>query len=191
VNRNLLFAPTELGFYISLNDGGSWSRFMTDLPVGRTDEVMVHPREHDLILATHSHSVWIMDDISALEQITQPARRRTRPVQAARRRAVEGRPNERDRSARRQSGGKAKSAPPARRSRTTSRAAATQAKVTIRNTATGRAVRSCNGTSARGRESLPVGRLWTDPTGRRWPGRRRWTGRRRWRRLGRRPDPRA
>jgi hypothetical protein len=70
VNRNLLFAPTELGFYISLNDGGSWSRFMPNLPNGRMDEVIVHPRDHDLILSSHGFSVWIMDDITALEQMT-------------------------------------------------------------------------------------------------------------------------
>jgi hypothetical protein len=69
VNRNLLFAPTELGFYVSLNDGKSWSRFMPNLPVGRMDEVVVHPRDHDLILSSHGFSVWIMDDITALEQM--------------------------------------------------------------------------------------------------------------------------
>jgi photosystem II stability/assembly factor-like uncharacterized protein len=71
VNKNLLFAPTELGFYVSLNDGKNWHRFMPNLPVGRTDEVLVHPREHDLILATHSRAVWIMDDITALENMTE------------------------------------------------------------------------------------------------------------------------
>jgi len=42
---------------------------MPNLPYGRMDEVMVHPREHDLILASHGFSVWIMDDITALEQM--------------------------------------------------------------------------------------------------------------------------
>ena len=68
VNRNLLFAPTEFGFYISLDDGQNWKQFMAGLPTGRVDEVLVHPREHDLILATHSRSIWIMDDITPLEQ---------------------------------------------------------------------------------------------------------------------------
>jgi photosystem II stability/assembly factor-like uncharacterized protein len=70
VNANLLFAPTEFGFYVSLNDGGSWSKFMPGLPDGQMDEVVVHPREHDLVLATRSYSAWIMDDITALEQAT-------------------------------------------------------------------------------------------------------------------------
>jgi photosystem II stability/assembly factor-like uncharacterized protein len=71
VNKNLLYAPTELGFYISLNDGKNWHKFMPNLPTGRTDDVLVHPREKDLVLATHSRSVWIMDDISALQNMTE------------------------------------------------------------------------------------------------------------------------
>ena len=70
VNQNLLYAPTEFGFYISLNDGQSWSQFMPGLPTGRMDEVVVHPREHDLILAAHGYSVQILDDVTALEQMT-------------------------------------------------------------------------------------------------------------------------
>jgi hypothetical protein len=70
VNRNLLYAPTELGFYVSLDDGQHWDRFMPNLPVGRVDEVLVHPRDHDLILSTHSRSVWILDDVTALEHMT-------------------------------------------------------------------------------------------------------------------------
>jgi hypothetical protein len=70
VNKNLLYAPTELGFFVSLNDGKNWHKFMPNLPTGRTDEVLVHPRENDLILATHSRSVWIMDDVSALQNMT-------------------------------------------------------------------------------------------------------------------------
>jgi len=71
VNRNLLYAPTELGFYVSLDDGRNWHRFMPNLPTGRVDEVLVHPRDNDLILSTHSRSVWILDDVSALQHLTQ------------------------------------------------------------------------------------------------------------------------
>src|SRR5215831_7084984 len=73
VNRNLLYAATEMGFFVSLDDGKSWDRFMPNLPIGRVDEVLVHPRDHDLILATHSRSVWILDDATALEALTPEA----------------------------------------------------------------------------------------------------------------------
>ena len=70
MNRNLLYAPTELGFFVSLDDGKNWDRFMPNLPTGRVDEVLVHPRDKDLVLATHSRAVWILDDVSALESLT-------------------------------------------------------------------------------------------------------------------------
>jgi len=74
VNRNLLYAATEMGFFVSLDDGKSWDTFMPNLPIGRVDEVLVHPRDHDLILATHSRSVWILDDATALEALTPEVR---------------------------------------------------------------------------------------------------------------------
>jgi photosystem II stability/assembly factor-like uncharacterized protein len=69
-NRNVLYAGTEYGFYVSLNAGREWKPFMTGLPSVRIDDVMVHPRDNDLILATHGRSIWIMDDITALQQLS-------------------------------------------------------------------------------------------------------------------------
>ena len=42
---------------------------MPNLPTGRVDDVVVHPRDNDLVLATHSRGVWIMDDVSALQRL--------------------------------------------------------------------------------------------------------------------------
>jgi hypothetical protein len=72
-NRNLLYAGTEYGFFISLDGGREWKRFMNGLPTVRVDDVMVHPRDNDLILGTHGRSIWIMDDVTALQQLAQPA----------------------------------------------------------------------------------------------------------------------
>ena len=69
-NRNLLYAGTEYAFFISLNGGREWKPFMTGLPYVRIDDVMVHPRDNDLILGTHGRSIWVMDDISALQQLS-------------------------------------------------------------------------------------------------------------------------
>ncbi|MBL8980859.1 MAG: hypothetical protein JNL26_01670 [Gemmatimonadetes bacterium] len=69
-NPNLLYAGTEYGFYTSLDEGKTWKKFMTNLPVVRIDDVIVHPRDNDLVLSTHGRSVWIMDDISPLQQMT-------------------------------------------------------------------------------------------------------------------------
>jgi hypothetical protein len=69
-NPNLLYAAAEFGFFISLDDGGSWHQFMPGLPKGRIDEIVVHPRDNDLVLAHHGRGIWIMDDITALQALT-------------------------------------------------------------------------------------------------------------------------
>ena len=69
-NPSLLYAGTEFAFYVSLDEGKSWKRFMTNLPTTRFDDVLVHPRDNDLVLATHGRSVWIMDDITPLQALT-------------------------------------------------------------------------------------------------------------------------
>ena len=72
-NKNLLYLGTEYAFYLSLNGGKEWKRFMNGLPTVRIDDILVHPRDNDLILGTHGRSVYIMDDISALQQMTDAA----------------------------------------------------------------------------------------------------------------------
>ena len=70
-NRNLLYLGTEYAFYISLNGGKEWKEFMNGLPYVRVDDVIVHPRDNDLILGTHGRSIWIMDDITPLQQLSE------------------------------------------------------------------------------------------------------------------------
>jgi photosystem II stability/assembly factor-like uncharacterized protein len=69
-NRNLLYAGTEFGFFVSVDEGATWKRFMNNLPVVRVDDILVHPRDNDLVLATHGRSIQVMDDISPLQQLT-------------------------------------------------------------------------------------------------------------------------
>ncbi|MEO7363246.1 MAG: hypothetical protein ABI120_23130 [Gemmatimonadaceae bacterium] len=69
-NRNLLYAGTEFGLFISLDAGQKWEPFMTGYPTVRTDDILVHPRDGDLIVATHGRSIWIADDITPLQQFT-------------------------------------------------------------------------------------------------------------------------
>lgn len=68
-NTNLLFVGTEFGMYVSYDRGGNWTKFHMNLPTVPVDDILIHPRENDLILATHGRSIWIMDDITALEQM--------------------------------------------------------------------------------------------------------------------------
>jgi hypothetical protein len=68
-NKDLLFVGTELGVYVSLNGGQEWKRFMTGLPMVRVDDLIIHPRDNDVIVGTHGRGIYICDDISPLQQL--------------------------------------------------------------------------------------------------------------------------
>ena len=69
-NKDLLYVGTEFGLYVSLNGGGEWKEFMSGLPRVRVDDILVHPRDNDLIIGTHGRGIYILDDIGALQQLT-------------------------------------------------------------------------------------------------------------------------
>jgi photosystem II stability/assembly factor-like uncharacterized protein len=73
-NNNLLFIGTEFGAYLSFDHGKEWEPFGSNFPQVRVDDIKIHPREHDLIIATHGRSLWILDDITPLEEMTRAAR---------------------------------------------------------------------------------------------------------------------
>jgi photosystem II stability/assembly factor-like uncharacterized protein len=70
-NPNLLYAGTELGLFASYTGGKDWIRLnLKNLPNVAVHDIKIHPRENDLILATHGRSVWIFDDASPIQQMT-------------------------------------------------------------------------------------------------------------------------
>ncbi|HJY27007.1 MAG TPA: hypothetical protein VJ306_03145, partial [Pyrinomonadaceae bacterium] len=70
-NTNLLYAGTELGLFASYNGGKDWFALnLKNLPNVAVHDIIVHPRENDLILATHGRSIWIFDDATAIQQMT-------------------------------------------------------------------------------------------------------------------------
>ncbi|HEX7177872.1 MAG TPA: hypothetical protein VF240_21615, partial [Pyrinomonadaceae bacterium] len=75
-NPRLLYAGTELGLYVSYTGGGAWSFLgLKNLPHVSVHDIFIHPRENDLILATHGRSVWILDDATPVQQLTPEIRR--------------------------------------------------------------------------------------------------------------------
>ncbi|HRC85397.1 MAG TPA: glycosyl hydrolase, partial [Thermoanaerobaculia bacterium] len=66
----LLFLGTEMGLYISIDSGHEWARFTGNLPKVAVNDLAIHPREHDLILATHGRGMYIIDDISTFRQLS-------------------------------------------------------------------------------------------------------------------------
>jgi hypothetical protein len=65
--RGLLFAGTELGVWVSLDDGGAWQRLRGNLPVAPIHDLVV--KDSDLVVATHGRAFWILDDITPLRQL--------------------------------------------------------------------------------------------------------------------------
>ena len=71
VNKNLLFLGTEFGLWISVDGGANWSRFKGgDLPSVGVRDLAIHPRDNDLVIATHGRGIWIVDDITPLRALT-------------------------------------------------------------------------------------------------------------------------
>ncbi|PYP60572.1 MAG: glycosyl hydrolase [Gemmatimonadetes bacterium] len=66
--RGLLFAGTEFGVYMSLDDGAAWQPLRLNLPVVPIHDLTL--KDHDLVAATHGRAFWILDDITPLEQLT-------------------------------------------------------------------------------------------------------------------------
>jgi photosystem II stability/assembly factor-like uncharacterized protein len=67
-NPDLLFCGTEFGAFVSFDRGAHWLRLARGLPTVAVDDLLIHPRDRDLIAATHGRSILILDDITALEQ---------------------------------------------------------------------------------------------------------------------------
>ena len=67
-NADLLYLGTETGLWVSHNRGGQWTRLKANLPTTPIYEIKIHPRDNDLILATHARGVWILDDPGVIQQ---------------------------------------------------------------------------------------------------------------------------
>jgi photosystem II stability/assembly factor-like uncharacterized protein len=65
---HVVFAGTERHLFVSLDSGARWSELAADLPTTRYDDIIVHPRTKDLVLATHGRSIFILDDASPIAE---------------------------------------------------------------------------------------------------------------------------
>ena len=97
--KGLLYAGTELGVYVSFDDGGHWQPLQLNLPVSPIHDLVV--KDDDLVVATHGRSFWVLDDLTPLRQLDpaaavpevrlyhpQPAYRLHFPLEVNRRRPV-------------------------------------------------------------------------------------------------------
>ena len=69
-NPNLIYAGTELGLYATYDGGKTWIELnMKNFPRVAVHDILVHPRDNDLILATHGRSLWVFDDATPVQQL--------------------------------------------------------------------------------------------------------------------------
>ncbi len=71
VDENLLFLGTEFGLHVSTDGGRTWFEFDHGLPTASVMDLVVHPREHDLVIATHGRAAYVIDDIRPLRGLSE------------------------------------------------------------------------------------------------------------------------
>ncbi|MFN2445413.1 MAG: hypothetical protein ABR606_07510 [Vicinamibacterales bacterium] len=71
-NQDLLYVGTEFGLFVSIDRGAHWTRWK-GMPTVAIYDLVVHPRDNDLILGTHGRSFMVLDDISPLQQMSAAA----------------------------------------------------------------------------------------------------------------------
>jgi photosystem II stability/assembly factor-like uncharacterized protein len=68
-NARLLYAGTHFGLFASFDQGGHWIR-IGDIPAIRVDDLQIHPRTVDLVIATHGRSIAVLDDTRPFRELT-------------------------------------------------------------------------------------------------------------------------
>ncbi|EAQ49254.1 MULTISPECIES: VPS10 domain-containing protein [Leeuwenhoekiella] len=66
---NLMFLGTDDGLYVSIDAGANWQKWTNGFPTVPVKDLIIHPREDDLAIATFGRSIWILDDIKPLRKL--------------------------------------------------------------------------------------------------------------------------
>ena len=82
IDENLLFVGTEKSVYFTINRGKNWDKLGTKLPSVAIHDLVIHPRDGDLVAGTHGRSIWILDDISPLRKLDKKSNNLT-PIRIA------------------------------------------------------------------------------------------------------------
>ena len=66
---NLMFLGTDDGLYVSINAGDKWTKWTEGFPTVPVKDLVIHPREHDLVIGTFGRAAWVLDDIRPLREM--------------------------------------------------------------------------------------------------------------------------
>jgi photosystem II stability/assembly factor-like uncharacterized protein len=68
-NNKVLYCGTDLGVYASKDGGKTWASLQANLPATvSVQDLFIHPRDNNLVIATYGRGVWVMDDIGTIQQ---------------------------------------------------------------------------------------------------------------------------
>lgn len=71
VEPNLMFLGSDGGLYFSIDGGKNWTQWTNDYPKVSTRDLVIHPREHDLVIGTFGRAAYVMDDIRPLRVLAK------------------------------------------------------------------------------------------------------------------------
>ena len=71
IEHNLMFLGTDDGLYISIDAGTEWTKWTNGFPTVSVKDLVIQPREHDLVIGTFGRAAWILDDIRPLREIAK------------------------------------------------------------------------------------------------------------------------
>jgi photosystem II stability/assembly factor-like uncharacterized protein len=70
VNGNLLFAGLEFGIYFTIDGGSHWTQLAAGIPTAQARDITIQRRENDLVVGTFGRGAFILDDYTALREVT-------------------------------------------------------------------------------------------------------------------------
>jgi photosystem II stability/assembly factor-like uncharacterized protein len=71
VEPKLMFAGTEYGLYVSFDKGENWNKWVAGYPSVSTYDMVIQPRESDLVIGTFGRSIWVIDNINPLREVAK------------------------------------------------------------------------------------------------------------------------
>jgi len=69
--QNLMFLGTDDGLYVSIDAGNKWTKWGKGFPTTSVKDLVIHPREHDIVIGTFGRAAWVIDDIRPLREIAK------------------------------------------------------------------------------------------------------------------------
>ncbi|MFQ5640475.1 MAG: hypothetical protein ACE5IR_21045 [bacterium] len=71
VEPKLMFLGTEFGLYVSIDAGENWNKWQAGFPTASTMDLVIHPRDYDLVIGTFGRAAYVLDDIRPLRALAQ------------------------------------------------------------------------------------------------------------------------